>query len=175
MFRNDTAKVQEATERVLNYFPVLRERWRTQAGNLSGGEQQMLVLAQALMGEPKILMIDELSLGLAPIVVAQLLETVKKLAEDGTTILLVEQSVNLALTIAKRAVFMEKGEIRFAGETRELLERPDVLRAVFLQGASQAMAGEPARTRKRVPRQDFTDAPAALEVSGLTKSFGGVN
>jgi len=175
MFRRDGAQVHEATERVLSYFPVLRERWKTQAGNLSGGEQQMLVLAQALMGSPKILMIDELSLGLAPIVVSQLLETVKRLAEDGTTILLVEQSVNLALTIAKRAVFMEKGEIRFSGPTAELLERPDVLRAVFLEGAAAAVGTAPARTR---PRQgahpNGASAPAALEVVEVSKRFGGV-
>jgi len=168
-------RLQEAIERVTDYFPVLRERWDVPAGGLSGGEQQMVVLAQALMGRPKLLMIDELSLGLAPVVVEKLLATVRRLADDGMTIILVEQSVNVALTVAKRAVFMEKGEIRFAGPTRELLERPDVLRAVFLQGASQAMGDQPARTRKRVPRQDFTQAPVALEVSGVTKSFGGVN
>jgi branched-chain amino acid transport system ATP-binding protein len=179
MYRGDKARLQEAIDRVTDYFPVLRERWDVPAGGLSGGEQQMVVLAQALMGRPKLLMIDELSLGLAPVVVERLLGTVRRLAEDGMTIILVEQSVNVALTVAERAVFMEKGEIRFAGPTRELLERPDVLRAVFLQGASRAMADEPARTRPRararVPRQDFTEAPAALEVVGLTKSFGGVN
>ena len=174
MYRGDKVKLQEAINRVTDYFPVLRERWDVPAGGLSGGEQQMVVLAQALMGRPKLLMIDELSLGLAPVVVGRLLETVRRLADDGMTIILVEQSVNVALTVAKRAVFMEKGEIRFAGPTRELLERPDVLRAVFLQGASQAMGEQPKRA-KRVPRQDFTEAPPALEVTGLTKSFGGVN
>src|SRR5206468_4058028 len=82
------------------------------AGNLSGGEQQMVVLAQALMGKPRLLLIDELSLGLAPVVVEQLLETVRRLAKAGTTVVLVEQSVNMALMLAERAVFMEKGEIR---------------------------------------------------------------
>jgi branched-chain amino acid transport system ATP-binding protein len=127
------------------------------------------------MGRPKLMLIDELSLGLAPVVVERLLETVRQLAADGITVVLVEQSVNVALTVAERAVFMEKGEIRFAGPTKDLLERPDVLRAVFLQGASQAVGERPARTRARVPRQDFTEAPPALEVRGLTKSFGGVN
>jgi len=134
----------------------------------------MVVLAQALMGKPKLLMIDELSLGLAPVIVGKLLETVKQLAADGMTIILVEQSVNVALSIAERAVFMEKGEIRFAGATRELLERPDVLRSVFLQGASQAMGEKPARTQGRQASR-FEDAPPALEVRGLTKSFGGIN
>src|SRR3954453_3644100 len=175
MYRGDKARLEEAIDRVTAYFPVLRERWEVPAGGLSGGEQQMVVLAQALMGRPKLLMIDELSLGLAPVVVEKLLATVRQLADDGMTIILVEQSVNVALTVAKRAVFMEKGEIRFAGPTHELLERPDVLRAVFLQGASQAMGEQPARTRHRVPRQDFSEAPPALEVIGLTKSFGGVN
>src|SRR5205085_112983 len=105
-------------------------------------------------------------------------ETVKRLAEDGTTILLVEQSVNLALTIAKRAVFMEKGEIRFSGPTAELLERPDVLRAVFLEGAAKAVDSAPARTRPRdagaVQTNGSAARPAALEVIEVSKRFGGV-
>ena len=175
-FRRDAAYVKEATERVLGYFPVLRERWEVPAGNMSGGEQQMLVLAQALMGRPKLLMIDELSLGLAPVIVGQLLETIEKLAEDGVTILLVEQSVNVALSLAKRAVFMEKGEIRFSGPTDELLDRPDVLRAVFLEGTANAVGG--ARTK---PRQELQAAAATnghdhpvLQVQGVSKRFGGV-
>jgi branched-chain amino acid transport system ATP-binding protein len=175
MYRGDKELLESAMTRVTDYFPVLRERWNVPAGGLSGGEQQMVVLAQALMGRPKLLLIDELSLGLAPVIVERLLDTVRRLAADGITVVLVEQSVNVALTVAERAVFMEKGEIRFAGPTRELLERPDVLRAVFLQGASQAMGEQPARTRARGPRQDFSDAPPALEVRGLTKTFGGVN
>jgi len=185
MYRGDKEELQRSIDGVLDYFPVLRERWNVPAGGLSGGEQQMVVLAQALIGRPKLLMIDELSLGLAPVIVERLLETVRRLADDGMTIILVEQSVNVALTVAKRAVFMEKGEIRFAGPTSELLERPDVLRAVFLQGASQAMGqadgSEPtekapaARTRSRAKPKSFDDEPVALEVRGLTKSFGGVN
>jgi len=175
-FRRDTSYVAESTERVLNYFPVLRERWNTMAGNLSGGEQQMLVLAQALMGRPKLLMIDELSLGLAPVVVEQLLGIVRKLAEDGLTIVLVEQSVNVALTLAKRAVFMEKGEIRFSGPTEELLERPDVLRAVFLEGTASSMGSAPARTRTREASSEATSERRvpALDVRGIGKRFGGV-
>ena len=179
-FRRNAEQVRVATDRVLDYFPVLRERSRTQAGNLSGGEQQMLVLAQALMGEPKLLMIDELSLGLSPIIVGQLLDTVKRLAADGTTVLLVEQSVNVALTVAERAVFMEKGEVRFAGPTADLLDRPDVLRAVFLEGAARAMdtgdeASVPAKARRRngaLARNGTR--PVALEVVDVSKRFGGV-
>ena len=177
MFRRNSAQVTTATERALGHFPVLRDRWRTQAGNLSGGEQQMLVLAQALMGDPKILMIDELSLGLAPVIVGQLLETVKKLAEDGVTILLVEQSVNVALSIAKRAVFMEKGEIRFSGPTAELLERPDVLRSVFLEGAASAVGAAPTHGGVRMRpagSNGHRGDRAALEVCKVSKRFGGV-
>ncbi|MEY2417464.1 MAG: hypothetical protein QOG90_144 [Actinomycetota bacterium] len=179
-FRRNEQQVEAATERVLEYFPVLRERWRTHAGNLSGGEQQMLVLAQALMGEPKLLMIDELSLGLSPIIVGQLLDTVKRLAADGTTVLLVEQSVNVALTVAERAVFMEKGEVRFAGPTADLLDRPDVLRAVFLEGAASAVeAGNGTkggvRTQRRAPAASHNGTrPVVLEVDDVSKRFGGV-
>ncbi|HZT66599.1 MAG TPA: MFS transporter [Acidimicrobiales bacterium] len=176
MFRSDQQKMKEATERVLSYFPVLRERLDVAAGDLSGGQQQMLVLAQALMGKPKLMMIDELSLGLAPVVVEQILETVRRLAEDGTTILLVEQSVNVALTVAKRAVFMEKGEIRFSGRTQELLERPDVLRAVFLEGAASAVdSAGPVEARTVASRsRKQQQAPTVLEVRGVSKRFGGV-
>ena len=117
-------------------FPILRERLDEPAGNLSGGQQQMLTLGMAFIGKPRLLMIDELSLGLAPAVVAQLLEIVRALRDDGTTVILVEQSVNVALTVADRAYFMEKGEIRFEGPTTELLERPDLLRSVFLRAAA---------------------------------------
>jgi len=96
----------------------------------------MLTLGMAFIEKPRLLMIDELSLGLAPSVVGQLLEIVRALRDDGTTIILVEQSVNVALTVAETAYFMEKGEIRFHGPTSELLERPDVLRSVFLEGAA---------------------------------------
>jgi branched-chain amino acid transport system ATP-binding protein len=173
MLRGDKAALDEATERVLNYFPVLRERIDVPAGNLSGGEQQMLVLGQALMGRPKLMMIDELSLGLAPVVVEQLLETVKQLAADGMTILLVEQSVNIALSIAERAVFMEKGEIRFAGKTKDLLARPDVLRSVFLEGAASAV-GTKARGSMRAVGTNGDRAPVVLSTHEVTKSFGGV-
>ncbi len=104
------------------------------AGNLSGGEQQQLALGMAFVAKPKLLIIDELSLGLAPTIVEQLLGIVRQIHEQGCTIILVEQSVNVALTIANRAYFMEKGEVRFSGPTQELLERGDILRSVFLQG-----------------------------------------
>src|SRR5207302_8558126 len=101
------------TESMLDSFPILRERLDLMGGDLSGGEQQMLALSQAFLMRPRLLMIDELSLGLAPQVVEQLLAMVRRIHEQGPTVMLVEQSVNIALTIARRAVFMEKGQIRF--------------------------------------------------------------
>ena len=111
------------------------------AGNLSGGEQQMLALGMAFIAKPKLLMIDELSLGLAPTIVEQLLGIVRRIQESGTAIVLVEQSINVALTVAERAYFMEKGEVRFEGPTAELLERDDIVRSVFLQGAGSVASG----------------------------------
>jgi ABC-type branched-subunit amino acid transport system ATPase component/sugar phosphate permease len=121
-----------AFDRVISLFPVLGERLDQRASSLSGGEQQMLGLAMSLMLEPKVLLIDELSLGLAPVIVQQLLETIEQLKAAGLTIVIVEQSVNVALAIADRAVFMEKGQVRFEGPASELLERDDLVRAVFL-------------------------------------------
>jgi ABC-type branched-subunit amino acid transport system ATPase component/MFS family permease len=136
--RSDRAKERYA--KVLAIFPVLTDRMDDPAANLSGGQQQMLALGMAFLSEPKLLVIDELSLGLAPVIVEQLVEIVRAINDGGTTVILVEQSVNVALTLAERAYFMEKGEIRFEGPTAELLDRPDVLRSVFLEGASKGMA-----------------------------------
>ncbi|MCB0963301.1 MAG: MFS transporter [Acidimicrobiales bacterium] len=132
----------ERVEEALELFPILRERLEDHAADLSGGQQQMLAVAMAFLARPKLLIIDELSLGLAPVVVEQLLGVVRDLRDAGTTIILVEQSVNVALTVADTAYFMEKGEIRFHGPTAELLDRPDVLRSVFLQGAAAGLGGD---------------------------------
>jgi ABC-type branched-subunit amino acid transport system ATPase component len=110
------------------------ERTGQRAGSLSGGEQQMLALAIVLLHEPDILMIDELSLGLAPIVVQSLLAVVESLKTAGVTLIIVEQSLNVAAAIAERAVFLEKGRVRFSGPVRDLMERDDLARAVFLGG-----------------------------------------
>jgi len=174
-----------ATERVLETFPILRERWHVEAGNLSGGQQQMLTLGMAFIGKPRLLMIDELSLGLAPAVVGQLLEMVRMLKQQGTTIILVEQSVNVALTVAERAYFMEKGEIRFEGPTSELLARPDLLRSVFFSAADKAggnggNGAEPgvfegkAPVSGRSPSKNGEDELPVLEVRDVVKRFGGV-
>jgi ABC-type branched-subunit amino acid transport system ATPase component/predicted MFS family arabinose efflux permease len=188
--RRDHARVTAAIDRVLELFPVLAERILEPAGNLSGGQQQMLALGMAFIEQPRLLMIDELSLGLAPTVVEQLLPLVRDIAAAGCTVILVEQSVNLALTIAQTAYFMEKGEIRFHGPTAELLERPDVLRSVFLEGAmsveSGLAAGAVARSIETPlvaappgdgePRDDTRDATPAIRlgVSSVSKTFGGV-
>jgi ABC-type branched-subunit amino acid transport system ATPase component/predicted MFS family arabinose efflux permease len=176
--RRDPAAARAATERVLEIFPVLRERRHELAGNLSGGQQQMLTLGMAFIGRPRLLMIDELSLGLAPTVVAQLLEMVRALRDQGTTIILVEQSVNVALTVAEQAYFMEKGEIRFHGPSAELLSRPDLLRSVFFSSGASTEAGR--QVAVAVAGSDNGEEPAAtppdavLEGRDITKRFGGV-
>jgi ABC-type branched-subunit amino acid transport system ATPase component/MFS family permease len=125
------ADIERRIEDMLTLFPELAERKKQPASSLSGGQQQMLALARVLMHDPEILLIDELSLGLAPVVVQRLLELVDTLKERGQTMLIVEQSLNVALAIADRAIFLEKGEIRFEGPAQDLLERDDLARAVF--------------------------------------------
>jgi ABC-type branched-subunit amino acid transport system ATPase component/ABC-type branched-subunit amino acid transport system permease subunit len=174
MFRRDASHVSEATARVLETFPILGEKLDQPAATMSGGQQQMLTLGMAFISRPRLLMIDELSLGLAPVIVEQLLEVVEELRAQGTTIILVEQSVNVALTVAQTAYFMEKGEVKFHGPTSELLERPDVLRSVYLQGAGGG-ATTPARNgRRRKPTGADASPSVILETTGLSKSFSGV-
>jgi ABC-type branched-subunit amino acid transport system ATPase component len=134
----DRAGVDRAIDICFDAFPRLYERRASLAAQLSGGEQQMLGLCKALMLRPRLLLIDELSLGLAPIIVGQLLDMVRRINADGTAVVLVEQSVNIALNLVDHAYFMEKGEMRFDGGAKELLGRDDLLRAVFLQGAGAA-------------------------------------
>jgi ABC-type branched-subunit amino acid transport system ATPase component/predicted MFS family arabinose efflux permease len=117
---------------VLDVFPDLNARLAQRAGSMSGGQQQQLALAMVLMHDPEVLLIDELSLGLAPVVVQDLLAVIERLKADGMTMIIVEQSLNVALAIADRAVFLEKGQVRFTGDARELAERDDLARAVFL-------------------------------------------
>ncbi|GAA4990766.1 hypothetical protein GCM10023205_73050 [Yinghuangia aomiensis] len=130
--RRDAAHRERRFAHVLDLFPDLSDRQTQTAGSLSGGQQQMLALAMVLMHDPEVLLIDELSLGLAPVVVQDLLAIIERLKADGLTIVVVEQSLNIALSIADRAVFLEKGQVRFTGPTRELAERDDLARAVFL-------------------------------------------
>jgi branched-chain amino acid transport system ATP-binding protein len=134
--------------RVFELFPRLEQRLEQTAGTLSGGEQQMLSLARALMTEPKLLMVDELSLGLAPVVVALLFETLEKIRARGTTILLVEQYVRYALRLADIAVILHKGRVAFIGEPSELAHGGALAEAYL--GGTQASAAEAAeRTPKR--------------------------
>lgn len=130
----DRKAVEAAIDRSFEIFPRLYERRHSHARTMSGGEQQMLGLTKALILRPRVLLIDELSLGLAPVIVAQLLELVREINAEGTAVVLVEQSVNIALSVARHAYFMEKGQIRFDGPSEDLLARGDLLRAVFLEG-----------------------------------------
>jgi ABC-type branched-subunit amino acid transport system ATPase component/sugar phosphate permease len=166
--RRQPADVAAATEEVLTMFPVLRDRLHVAAADMSGGQQQMLALGMAFVARPRVLLIDELSLGLAPVIVGQLLPIVRRLADAGVAVVLVEQSVNVALTVAERAYFMERGRIRFSGQTAELLARPDLLRSVFLSHASIANPTSGAVVARP------TDGPPALDVTGLSCSFGGI-
>ena len=176
--RHDPTHVRAATEQVLDYFPILRQRGSQLAGDLSGGEQQMLGLGMAFIAKPRLLMIDELSLGLAPTIVSRLVDIVREIHARGTTVILVEQSVNTALVLAERAVFMEKGEIRFSGPTADLLERGDVLRSVFLEGAGRNAAakanGKVKAKAKATAAPPAPTGPAVLELKGVVRSFGGI-
>ena len=166
MLRGDNDAVAAARARVFALFPALEQRLHAPVGALSGGEQQMLALAQALILRPRLLMIDELSLGLAPSIVETLLETLRELNRDGTTVLLVEQSLNVAVTVAERAVFLDRGEVRFDGTTSELLARPDLVRAVFMGAAT---TGGSRRVR---PARLTTDT--VLDVDGVSVDYGGI-
>jgi len=132
----DKRALDASIDECLEAFPRLAERRNSLAATLSGGEQQMLGLSKALILKPRLLLIDELSLGLAPVIVAQLLDMVRHINAGGTAVVLVEQSVNIALNLVDHAYFMEKGEMRFDGPASDLLARDDLLRAVFLTGAA---------------------------------------
>ncbi|MDG2026902.1 MAG: ATP-binding protein [Acidimicrobiales bacterium] len=131
-YRNDPADVARRKAHVLELFPALQDRLDERAGDLSGGQQQMLALARIMLHEPDLLIIDELSLGLAPTVVQDLLTHIDRLRNAGQTMIIVEQSLNVALAISDRAIFLEKGQVRFEGSAQELAERDDLARAVFL-------------------------------------------
>jgi ABC-type branched-subunit amino acid transport system ATPase component/predicted MFS family arabinose efflux permease len=149
-------------EQSLALFERLLEGLDTPAGALSGGEQQMLGLAQAFLAKPRLLLIDELSLGLSPAMVSELLVVIRGMAAAGTTVVLVEQSVDVAVQVADRAVFMEHGRVRFDGPASELASHPELVRAVFLGRA-------PSRASSRTHEADV-----ALDVARLSVTFGGV-
>jgi ABC-type branched-subunit amino acid transport system ATPase component len=135
--RRDRHRVEGGIETAFDVFPSLAARREQLASTLSGGEQQMLALSKVYLLRPRLLLIDELSLGLAPIVVASLLDMVRAINAAGTAVVLVEQSVNIALSLVDHAYFMERGEMRFDGQSRDLLGRDDLLRSVFLHGAGE--------------------------------------
>jgi branched-chain amino acid transport system ATP-binding protein len=127
--RTDPKGIKEDLDRVFSLFPVLRDRQKQHGGTLSGGEQQMLAIARALMGQPKLMLLDEPSLGLAPILVDTIFNTIRRISEQGTTILLVEQNAQVALQLSNRGYVLETGEITLADTSEELLNNEEVRKA----------------------------------------------
>lgn len=131
--RNDRAEIAKDKERVFNIFPILLERRKQLSGTLSGGEQQMLAMGRAIMAKPKLLLLDEPSMGLAPIMVKTIFNTIEEIRKEGTTILLVEQNAHMALSIADRAYVIETGKVVLSGTAKELQETEQV-KAAYLGG-----------------------------------------
>ena len=136
LIANDPKGFDEDLERVCALFPVLKKRMAQRGGTLSGGEQQMLAIARALMGRPKLLLLDEPSLGLAPLIVKQIFQTIGELNRQGLTVFLVEQNAYHALKLAHRGYVMVNGRITMAGSGRELLESEEV-KTAYLEGGAQ--------------------------------------
>ena len=170
--RGDADEDDGTRARVLELFPVLGRRMEQRASLLSGGEQQMLAIAQGLLARPRILMIDELSLGLAPIVVAAIIDVVRQLNESGLPVVVVEQSVNASATVASEAVFIEKGEVRFAGSTAGLADRDDLLHSVFF-GADGPPGGALTHGAS-VARPTVGAGPVVFRADKITKTYGAV-
>jgi branched-chain amino acid transport system ATP-binding protein len=149
--RRDKGVVREGIDRAVAVFPRLGERMSQPAGTLSGGEQQMLALGRALMLQPKVLMVDELSLGLAPVIVQQLFKVLRDINQAGTAVLLVEQYVTMALGIADWVVVIEKGAVSHAGPAQELAAQSDVVRSMYLgrKAKPKAKTKEGARAATR--------------------------
>ena len=131
--RRDHAGIAEDLERVYDLFPRLKEREIQKAGTMSGGEQQMLAIGRALMGKPKLLLLDEPSMGIAPILVERIYQTIAEINQQGMTILLVEQNANFALDVSKRAYVLETGAVTLADESDNLRTNPDVQKAYLGQ------------------------------------------
>jgi branched-chain amino acid transport system ATP-binding protein len=127
--RNDKQEIANDRQRVLELFPKLQERINQKAGTMSGGEQQMLAVGRALMGSPKLLLLDEPSMGLAPVLVEMIFETIEKINKQGTTILLVEQNALAALNVADRAYVLESGSIKMSGKAKDLISDDEVTKA----------------------------------------------
>ncbi len=166
MAARDRRAREQARERVLELFPILAERARQRAGLLSGGEQQMLAIGRALMASPRVLLLDEPSLGLAPRIVGQVGEVIREINRSGVTVVLVEQNAAMALEVADRALVLEVGRVSLEGTAEELAET-DGVRDRYLGAA-----------RRRGPRDAARRGAAArveeLTVEGLTVRFGGI-
>ena len=128
-FSRPNEELQESMEHVYSFFPRLKEREKQIAGTLSGGEQQMLAMGRALMSKPRLMMLDEPSMGLAPILVDQIFDIIRELHSSGVTILLVEQNAQMALSVANRAYVLETGTISMSGDAQDLLQNDDVRKA----------------------------------------------
>ena len=133
--RDDRAAIKDDIERVFGLFPRLKERRKQTAGTLSGGEQQMLAMGRAIMSRPKLLLLDEPSMGLAPLMVQKVFETVMAISREGVTILLIEQNAKLALEVSSRGYVMESGEITLQGKAKQLLSDPKVREAYLGEAA----------------------------------------
>lgn len=127
--RNDRSKIKEDMEHVFDLFPRMKERLKQLAGTLSGGEQQMLAMGRGLMADPKLLLLDEPSMGLAPILVDEIFEIIKKINDEGTTILLVEQNAFKAMSIADRVYILETGSVQSSGLSQDMINDPSVKKA----------------------------------------------
>ena len=154
-------------EEAMAAFPSLATRRGERAGNLSGGQQQMLALAMATITRPKLFLIDELSLGLSPLVVEQLLGAIESMRRAGTAILLVEQSMNVAVSVADRVYVMETGAVRFSGSAGELAAHPELLWSIYLQKASDSLGAS------ALPAPGTRNGTDELEVRGVSGAFGG--
>ena len=141
--RNDSAGIKRDTEKAYEQFPILKEKRGQDAGTLSGGQQQMLAVARSLMSRPKLLMLDEPSLGLAPLIVEEIFGIIKRIRDDGTSILLVEQNANMALGISDYGHVLESGQVLISGTANELMRDPQVQQAYLGQGTVSAAGSAP--------------------------------